>query len=595
MDVLRSEHRTFALALATAIVGLLVFAGAGVAATPMLAAGTNHTCSLSADGGVQCWGDNFNGQLGDATNNDTNIPVPVDGLASGVEAIAAGVDHTCALTDAGGVKCWGGNFRGQLGDASNDDSNVPVDVDGLSTGVEAVAARGDFTCAVTTTGGAKCWGYNGYGQLGDGTTTHRNSPVDVGGPLTDVVGISAGHTHACAVISGGGVKCWGENLYGWLGDGTDTNSIVPVDVINLSSPVLKIAVGQFHSCALNTVGGVQCWGGNQYDQLGDGSGSQSEVPVDVSGLTSGVASLSVGNYHSCAVTTAAAVKCWGSNDDGELGDDSGDAFSNTPVDVVGLASGVASTASGGSHTCALTTSGNVKCWGYNFNGELGDGTNDDSSVPVDVSGLALFEPTSMRITSPSSAISTDLATASITFTTLGSGAINCEYNGAPAASPLIVSLSPGINQISIVCVGEFGTATDSVTITYLAPAPAQPTAKLNARIATPKWKVRRGGNKLRLSAKVRVLAPGINAQTCNGTIRTSVRPTRISGRSPASEGRPGKPKRARIKYFGGRCVADVSLSVPAKYGRRGVKLSLINWLVGSKTLRAAPRLSRPKV
>lgn len=355
-----------------------------------ISAGGMHTCALTMGGGVKCWGDNHNGQLGDGSISNRLTPVDVSGLTSGVTAIASGVGRTCALTTAGGVKCWGENSSGRPGEGS---SIVPVDVPDLS-GVTAIATGSAHTCALTGGGGVKCWGLNDVGQLGDGSVSSRMSPVDVSGltsGVTEIAAGSSGEPHTCALTTEGGVKCWGGNYAGQLGNvSSDTCyssfpcSLTPVDVSGLTSGVTAIAAGSGYTCALTAGGGVKCWGTNYFGQLGDGSISSGHMsPVDVSGLTSGVTAVAAGYDHACAITTGGGAKCWGYNNNGQLGDGS---ISNrtTPVDVSGLTSGVTAIAAGGSHTCAIILGSRIKCWGGNASGELGDGSTSSRLTPVDV-------------------------------------------------------------------------------------------------------------------------------------------------------------------------------------------------------------------
>jgi alpha-tubulin suppressor-like RCC1 family protein len=361
--------------------------------TAAIALGGAHTCALTASGGAKCWGLNDFGQVG---ANDACVvckkPVDVSGLTNGVTALAAGDEHTCALTASGRVKCWGLNDAGQLGDGTTTDRSTPVNVSRLTSGVGAIAAGGHHTCALTSAGGAKCWGENFFGQLGDGATTDRSTPANVSGLASGVSAIAAGFSHTCALTASGGVKCWGDNGEGQLGDGTTTNRHTPVDVSGFQSGVSAIAAGGDdaggdHTCALTAAGGVKCWGRNDSGQLGDGTTAERHTPVDVSGLTSGVSAIAAGGDHTCALTASGGVKCWGDNYSGQLGDGT-TTDRSIPVDVSGLTSGVSAIAAGGEHTCALTASGGVKCWGYNDAGQLGDGTITERHTPVNVSGLA---------------------------------------------------------------------------------------------------------------------------------------------------------------------------------------------------------------
>jgi len=272
--------------------------------------------------------------LGDGTTSGSGTPVDVIGLSGGVSSISSGRGHTCALTSAGGVKCWGENRGGELGNGTTTNSAIPTDVIGLGSGGRAISAGGLHTCALTSAGGVKCWGRNDYGQLGDGTTS-GSTPVDVIGLNSGVSAVSAGDYHACALTSAGGVKCWGNNGAGQLGNGTTSDSSTPVDVIGLSSGVGAISTGWGHTCAVTALGGVICWGSNGAGELGTGTRGASLTPTDVSGLSSDVGAISAGSMQTCALTRAGGVKCWGIDDTGLMGH-GGMSYSASPVDVVDL-------------------------------------------------------------------------------------------------------------------------------------------------------------------------------------------------------------------------------------------------------------------
>ena len=354
-----------------------------------IATGNLYTCAVTTAGGVKCWGINNNamygvtGLLGDGTTTAARLtPVDVVGLTSGVAQIATGYLHTCARTSTGTVKCWGNNGSSQLGDGTTTQQNLPVSVTGL-TGAVSIAAGYGHTCAVISGGSVKCWGRNVEGELGDGTTTARTTPVSVSNLTPGAVSVTAGYFHTCAVTTGGGAKCWGGNGNAQLGDDSVTNRNTPVDVSGLTEGVVSLSAGYSHTCAVTTGGGAKCWGYNGYGGLGDNSTSKRLTPVDVFGLTTGTASISAGMGNSCAVTTSGAATCWGNNSSGQLGDGT-TTNRKTPVAVSGLTNGVTSISNatgGGYHTCAITTTG-PKCWGANDQGQLGDGTFTPRTTPV---------------------------------------------------------------------------------------------------------------------------------------------------------------------------------------------------------------------
>jgi alpha-tubulin suppressor-like RCC1 family protein len=351
--------------------------------------GENHACALTDAGGVKCWGYNQDGELGDGTKTDRPTPVDVMGLGSGVAAISAGYKHTCALTSLGGVKCWGSNLEGRLGNGTNTPSSTPVNVSGLASGVSAISAGGFHNCALTQTGAVKCWGDNSFGQLGvgDGTMLSSSMPVNVVALSSAVSAISSGGTHTCALMAGGGVMCWGDNGSGQLGNGTsEPKRLTPVNVIGLPGVVNAISTGGSHSCALMTGGRLECWGRNNYGQLGNGTTTATIEPVLVAGLAGGVGAVSAGSRHTCALMQAGGARCWGFNFYGQLGD--GTSITRlAPVNVSVLSGALSSIGVGQSNTCARLLTGGVRCWGANSYGQLGNGSTTASSLPVIVTGF----------------------------------------------------------------------------------------------------------------------------------------------------------------------------------------------------------------
>lgn len=351
-----------------------------------ISTGGYHTCAITLSGGVKCWGLGNDGQLGNGSTMNSYIPKDVNGLGATVVSVAAGDFHTCAVTSTGGVKCWGNNIRGQLGNGTTTASLLPVDVVGLTVGVEAVYAGRQHTCAVTSTGGVKCWGWNDKGQLGNNTTsTSQSTPVDVVGLGSGVSSMSAGFRHTCALTSSGGVLCWGDGPNGELGNNTNSGALTPVNVNGLGSGVASITSGYSHNCVGMASGGMKCWGLNALGQLGDGTSSFRNTPVDVVGLASSVITVAAGGNHTCAALVGGGAECWGQNNNGQLGNGGNSGSLSSPTAIVSLTEELSELSGGSANTCALLESGNVKCWGSNANGASGNLRQGNVYVPEGVS------------------------------------------------------------------------------------------------------------------------------------------------------------------------------------------------------------------
>jgi alpha-tubulin suppressor-like RCC1 family protein len=380
----------------------------------LMALGTRHSCAVTDDGRVECWGDNDDGQLGNGTLETSTTPVPVVGL-TGVRQVSAGAQHTCALLQDGSVRCWGLGGSGQLGNGGTDSHTTPVVAQGI-TGATAIAVGGFHGCALLADRTVRCWGQDGLGELGDGNGgDFHATPVAVAS-LADVTALASGAFHTCALVDDGTVSCWGHNGYGQLGDGTKDDTDEPVAVAGLpdaaTRPALAVSAGNGHTCVV--VGApmnAYCWGLNADGQLGhktavvDTVMQPSTAPLvvqfdaDASPLTEdpqtlpGTASVSTGEFHTCAKVGGSAW-CWGRNDNGQLGTDpmpgSGESAESEPYEnstyalpVAGIS--VAAVAAGGYHSCALVGAA-MRCWGMNFHGQLG-GYAAQSNVPVIVTAI----------------------------------------------------------------------------------------------------------------------------------------------------------------------------------------------------------------
>jgi alpha-tubulin suppressor-like RCC1 family protein len=373
-----------------------------------LAGGTTgyHSCAIRTGGAEYCWGYGYNGELGDGQlyGGETGMyqrstPAGVLGNVR-LTSMVRGAYHTCGLTSAGAAYCWGYNGEGELGNNDNDNTDraIPTAVAGGLTFTTLVAG-GYHTCGLTSAGAAYCWGANLYdagsgevgGGIGDGTTTNRMTPTAVGGGFTWRSLVASGF-HTCGITTAGATYCWGDNGNGQLGDGTTTQRTTPRAVVapeGESQPVAfaSLAAGGQHTCGLTSSGTAYCWGNNNDGQLGVGEDDTDSrlTPTPVAGGHTFTA-LAGGGRNTCGLVSGGAAYCWGYNGDGQAGDGQED-FENrtTPTQVTGGLT-FSTIVVGARHNCGLASganAGQIYCWGANYNGTLGDGEAESwSSTPV---------------------------------------------------------------------------------------------------------------------------------------------------------------------------------------------------------------------
>jgi alpha-tubulin suppressor-like RCC1 family protein len=363
---------------------------AGVSATAVVA-GRDHTAALLADGSVLSWGDNSsgaigNGELPSSSPHTTPSAVVAPGNAKLV-AVDGGYSHAVALTSAGGVLAWGQDSSGQLGDGGSTPTATPQAVPGLSSGVRQVTTSLYYASyAVKTDGSLLAWGSNDNGELGDGTTTSpRTAPQPVTGLTGPVASVAAGGFFGIAAMQDGTVETWGSNVFGNLGDGTTTDRDSAATVPGLSN-IVAVGASEWSAYAITATGAVYAWGHNNSGQLGIGNETDSPTPVLVPGLTN-VVSITGGYDFAIALTAAGTLYAWGSNQDAQFGNGTQSAGSTTPV-AIALPGAVKSFAVGGIHVIALLSDGSVYSWGFNGVGQIGVGSSDSFvPTPTPVSGL----------------------------------------------------------------------------------------------------------------------------------------------------------------------------------------------------------------
>jgi alpha-tubulin suppressor-like RCC1 family protein len=380
-----------------------------------VAVGPSANCSVSAAGGVQCWGNHGQGTLGDGTQ--PYVPAPAQVQTEAVVRVSTSLDgnHACSVDGAGVLRCWGDNLYGQLGTGSLQTRNVPTQV---AEGFAEVAAGAEHTCAISQLGGLWCWGNNVYGQLGLSGSPQLLQPQPVPGLESGVLGLALGSYHSCAITAGRRLACWGRNLYGQLGNGDTFSQSSPLIVPDLEN-VVEVVAGRDHTCVRTADQVVHCWGSQQQGQTGNGvvSTSPSLRPEPALGLAGGATAITAGRHHTCAIDTAGAAKCWGGAFQGALGNGDSAGSRSTPVQVVGLESGVVAIDAGTYHTCVALAAGGLRCWGSNFEGQAGIGSFEPPSnvllLPQPVLGISSTVQAIAAGTSHTCAISSD------------DGALNC--------------------------------------------------------------------------------------------------------------------------------------------------------------------------
>jgi len=367
-------------------------------ASTALASGARFSCALTTAGKAYCWGDGLAGQIGDSTYAPKIVPTAIAGAHTYV-AIAAASETACALDRGGVVWCWG-----------DDPTQLNPELSFQSVGVSVSAPRPlssitvgrKFACGIDNGGVAYCWGQNQRGQLGVADTVARSVATRVAGSVR-FTSVAAGYWHVCGLATNGSIYCWGDNTFGELASGDTAMSATPKQISG-NDTYRFISSGSIHSCAIATNGHTLCWGANFSGQLGDGTQTRRLAPVEAApGLSFASVHAERANSiftHTCGVTVAGEVYCWGWNSKTQLGaTGTTDACTNiagnstfvcsyAPVRVTGL-SGVSGLDAGLEHTCALAGR-QVYCWGDNAYGELGDGSGQSQPAPVLIKGVFQF-------------------------------------------------------------------------------------------------------------------------------------------------------------------------------------------------------------
>lgn len=352
-------------------------------ANSQLSSARRHSCSIDNNGSVFCWGDNNHKQLGNK-HADSNIPVKVNSIQNAVY-VAAGSYHSCAVIKTGNVYCWGLNNFGQLGIEKNPkalEQPDAVKIENLDN-VISVSLGEVHSCALTKTGDVFCWGDNSEGQLSSKKVKETHVPTKISA-LSKVTMIATGTNHTCALDNNGMVYCWGDNK-SWQIGGNRVEDISPVTPVSNLRNIRNISAGGMTSCAVSSLGEVYCWGENTLGQAGlinttDEPNPKVKIPYKID-MPKRADSVSVGEYHTCILSVVKTVYCWGNNstDNYQVGVVSSDPHIPIPTRVPNLLN-IKLISSGGLHTCALNKEGEIHCWGNNFQGQVGNGTFSKSEL-----------------------------------------------------------------------------------------------------------------------------------------------------------------------------------------------------------------------
>ncbi|MBC7694494.1 MAG: T9SS type A sorting domain-containing protein [Burkholderiales bacterium] len=341
-----------------------------------IVAGNMHSLGLKSDGTLWAWGDNTNGQLGDGTTTNRNNPVQI-GTDFKWVTISAGSSHNICVKSDGTLWAWGDNSFGQLGDGTITQRNSPTQI-GTDNKWVSVSSGLHHSLAIKVTGTLFAWGENNFGQLGDGTTTNQTAPLQIGAEVK-WVSINAGSIHSLALKADGTLWSWGDNSYGELGDGTVVQQNSPVQ-IGTDNSWVTFATGLGYSVALKSNGTLHTWGKNTSGQIGDGTTLQKNLPTQVAFDFTEYVNVSTGAYHTFIVKSDGTLLAWGGGGYGRLGDGVTSSLRTIPFQI-GADTKWVSVLAGGSGSIGIKADGTLWTWGYNYNGQLGDGTTSDRNTP----------------------------------------------------------------------------------------------------------------------------------------------------------------------------------------------------------------------